>query len=134
VTAKTQLVDRKLVERVRRRVMEEYERMSANLFIDDTDLPVMTALTDEELEGLILLALREAGQPVSWREMKAIFSGVAGEDRLRKILAKLKAENIIAELTKTRYSLPEYVPLNELDKIKNPGIISKILALKRERQ
>lgn len=131
---RAQVINRELIERVRRKVLREYEKLSASLYIEEGDLPVMTALSDSELEHLVLLALREARQPVSWRELKAIFSGIAGEDRLRKILAKLKAENVIAELTKTRYSLPEYVPLNEIPKIKNPGIISRIYALQRERQ
>ncbi|MCE4628126.1 MAG: hypothetical protein F7C34_03135 [Desulfurococcales archaeon] len=131
---RAQVINKELVERVRRKVLREYEKLSASLYIEEGDLPVMTALSDSELEHLVLLALREARQPVSWRELKAIFAGIAGEDRLRKILAKLKAENVIAELTKTRYALPEYVPLNEIPKIKNPGIISKIYALQRERQ
>jgi len=134
MTAKTQAIDRELVKRVRNKVMQEYEQMSNNLMVSEFDLPVMTALSDEELERLILLALEEAKKPVSWRELKRIFTGIAGEDRLRKIISKLKAENIIAELTKTRYALPQYVPLNEISKIKNPGIISKMLSMSEARQ
>ncbi len=134
MTARTQLIDKELVQRVRKKVLEEYNKMMSNLMMEEYDLPVVTALSDDELEKLILVALREAKKPVSWRELKAIFAGIAGEDRLRRIIAKFKAENVIAELTKTRYALPEYVPLNELPKVKNPGIISKILSMSEARQ
>ncbi|MCE4624430.1 MAG: hypothetical protein F7C35_01010 [Desulfurococcales archaeon] len=122
--------DLEKVKRVREKVLKAYNEIAKDLMMD-TDIPVVTALSDEDLEELILLALAEAKAPVSWKEIKLIFQGIAGEDRLRKILSKLKATNTIAELTKTRYALPEYVPLNELNKVKNPGIISKILKIKQ---
>ncbi len=52
---------------------------------------------------------------------------MVGEDRLRRILSGLKARNIVAELTHTRYSLPKYVPEPELSKVKNPVVIRQIL-------
>ncbi len=120
-----------LIEKVREKVLEEYRKL-VETPVMESDITVVTALSDEDIERLVLLALREAKQPLSWREIKQIFSGIAGEDRLRRILNKLKAENVIAELTRTRYSLPQYVPLNELHKVKNPGIIQKIVGSKAE--
>jgi hypothetical protein len=133
MTPRQQVINKPIVEKVREKVLKEYEKMSKSLYME-ADIPIVTALTDAEIEKLVLLALREAKQPLSWRELKLIFSGIAGEDRLRKVLSRLKANNIIAELTKTRYALPEYVPINELGKVKNPGIMSKILRVRQESQ
>jgi hypothetical protein len=120
-----------LVKKVRAKVLEEFEKMKT--IIEDGDVSVYTALSDDDVVKLVLLALEEAKQPVSWRELKKIFFGVVGEDRLRKILSSLKAQNMIAELTHTRYSLPQYVPDEEIEKIKNPGIIPIIEKLKSRR-
>jgi hypothetical protein len=95
------------------------------------DIKVATALVDDDIEKLVLLVLEEAKQPLSWRDLKAIFGGIVGEDRLRRILGVLKARNEVAELSHTRFALPAYVPLSEINKVKNPGIISKILELKK---
>ena len=114
-----------LVNRVRSKVVAEFDKINKTI-IEDVEISVYTALSDDDVVRLVLLALEEARQPVSWRELKRIFSGIVGEDRLRKILSGLKARNAIAELTHTRYSLPQYVPLDELSKIKNPGIIPVI--------
>ncbi len=120
-----QTINKRLVERVRKKVLKAYNELVLDLSIN-SDIQITAALSDDELRQLVLLALREARQPVSWREMKLIFQGIAGEDRLRKILSHLKATNTIAELTKTRFALPEYVPPEEIGKVKNPGILSKI--------
>ena len=115
-----------LVQRVRKRVLKEFEKLRVTL--EDDEISVYTALVDDDVVKLVLIALEEAKQPISWRDFKRIFSGVVGEDRLRKILSNLKARNIIAELTHTRYALPKYVPPEEINKVKNPGIIPVIEA------
>jgi len=120
-------IDVGLVERVRKRILEEYEKMRPSLEIGDFDIEITVALSDEDVERLVLLALREARAPVSWREMKAIFAGIVGEDRLRRILASLKARDVIVELTRTRYALPEYVPPGEINKIKNLRMLNEIM-------
>ncbi|MCE4611441.1 MAG: hypothetical protein F7B17_05675 [Desulfurococcales archaeon] len=127
LTTKTTLRE-DLVRRVREKVLVEFEKMKT--IIEDGDISVYTALSDDDVIKLVLLALDEAKQPVSWRELKKIFFGIVGEDRLRKILSSLKARNMIAELTHTRYSLPQHVPDEEMDKIKNPGILPIIEKLK----
>ncbi len=119
-------VDLDLVERVRARVLKEYEKYKTLLDVGDIDIEISVALSDEDVERLVLIALREARRPVSWRELKAIFSGIVGEDRLRRILSSLKARDVIVELTRTRYALPEYVPPSEYGKIKNPRMINKL--------
>jgi len=108
-----------LIQRVRAKVLSEYDNMRMQL-VNEGGLLVTTALDDSDVEKLVLLALEEAKSPVSWRELKAIFQGIVGEDRLRRILGSLKARNVVAELTHTRYSLPNYVPELEMNKVKNP--------------
>ncbi|MEM0497154.1 MAG: hypothetical protein QXR22_03015, partial [Acidilobaceae archaeon] len=119
-----------LSEKLRKLVLDKYNEMQNITEIGGVS--VATALVDDDIEKLVLIALREAEQPLSWRDLKVIFSGIVGEDRLRRILASLKAKNEVAELTHTRFALPEYVPLNEISRVKNPGIISKILEKKKE--
>lgn len=123
--------DAEIVKKLRELVMQEYGIMKNEVEVGD--ISIVTALVDEDIERLVLLALKKAERPLSWRELKAIFAGIVGEDRLRRILSSLKARNVVAELTHTRYSLPEYVPLSEINRIKNPGIISKVLQLSRRR-
>ncbi|MEM0339984.1 MAG: hypothetical protein QXN05_00960 [Acidilobaceae archaeon] len=120
-----------LVKKLRDAVMQEYGKMKNEVEVGEVS--IVTALVDEDIEKLVLLALQKAERPLSWREIKAVFAGVVGEDRLRRILGSLKARNMVAELTHTRYSLPEYVPLSEISRIKNPGIINKVLQLSRRR-
>ena len=127
VTART-TIDETLVERVRRKILEEYEKIRPRIDLEEgLDIEISLALSDEDVEKLVLKALKEARGPISWREFKAIFAGIVGEDRLRRILASLKARDVIVELTRTRYSLPEYVPPSELGKVKNPRMISEIM-------
>ncbi len=125
MTSGRQGVRADLVERVRRVIAAEAERLRTHL-VDDNALVVITALSDEDIENLVLEALRIAEGPVSWRELKAIFQGIVGEDRLRKILSKLKSEGVIVELTKTRYSLPEYIGPELLEKVKNPAALRRL--------
>ncbi|MCX8195785.1 MAG: hypothetical protein N3F67_01710 [Acidilobaceae archaeon] len=120
---------RELTEKLRRLILEKYAEIQSVMEVGDVS--VTTALVDEDIEKLVLIALREAGQPLSWRDLKVIFSGVVGEDRLRRILVSLKAKNEVAELTHTRFALPEYVSLADINKVKNPGIINKIILLNK---
>lgn len=113
------------VERLRAKLHEKLKDI-IEVLVDDAGFSVTAALSDDEIEELVFMVLKEAKRPLTWRELKAIFSGVVGEDRLRKILLSLKARNEVAELTRTRYSLPEYIPPEEFDKVKNPIILKKI--------
>jgi hypothetical protein len=129
MASKQKTLDKELGERLRKLVIEKYNEMQEVTEIGD--IKVATALVDDDIEKLVLLVLEEAKQPLSWRDLKAIFGGIVGEDRLRRILGVLKARNEVAELSHTRFALPAYVPLSEINKVKNPGIISKILELKK---
>jgi hypothetical protein len=129
MASKQKTLDKELGERLRKLVIEKYNEMQEVTEIGD--IKVATALVDDDIEKLVLLVLEEAKQPLSWRDLKAIFGGIVGEDRLRRILGVLKARNEVAELSHTRFALPAYVPLSEINKVKNSGIISKILELKK---
>jgi len=120
-------VDTDLVARVRSKVVQAYESMKQTLDTNEFGIVVSLALSDEEVEKLVRLALEEAKGPISWRELKKIFSGIVGEDRLRRILANLKARDEIVELTRTRYVLPKYLPESELSKVKNPRVLNKLM-------
>ncbi|MEB2792832.1 MAG: hypothetical protein G5Z42_04560 [Caldisphaeraceae archaeon] len=113
------------INRIRSKILKEYEKIQRS-FVDESGLSVTTALDDSDIEKLVMQALEEAKVPISWRNLKALFQGIVGEDRLRRILNSLKARNTIAELTHTRYSLPKYVPDEELNKVKNPLAMKKI--------
>lgn len=125
MSSKQKVLSKEAVERLRKLVIEKYNEMQNIMEIGDVS--VATALVDDDIEKIVLVVLQEAKQPLSWRDLKTIFGGIVGEDRLRRILGSLKAKNEVAELTHTRYALPEYVPLNEINRVKNPGIIKKIL-------
>ena len=74
-----------LIQRVRAKVLSEYDNMRMQL-VNEGGLLVTTALDDSDVEKLVLLALEEAKSPVSWRELKAIFQGIVGEDRLLSLI------------------------------------------------
>lgn len=122
-----------LLSRLRRIAQRELEKRST-ILVDEPGLSVTTALSDSDVEEMVLMVLREARCPLTWRELKRIFQGVVGEDRLRKILIDLKARGEIAELTRIRFALPEYVPIEEIHKVKNPGVLDKIYKRMRERE
>jgi len=81
---------------------------------EDEEVEVYKAPTEEELEQLVLDAIREAGRPLSWKELRQIFSGIAGEDRLRKVLIKLIESDKLIELPDGTFAIPgmeeNYVP------------------------
>lgn len=129
MVSRQKTLSRELGERLRKLVLDKYSEMQEVTEVGD--IKVAVALVDDDIEKLVLLVLEEAKQPLSWRDLKAIFGGIVGEDRLRRILGALKAKNEVAELSHTRFSLPEYVPLSEINRVKNPGIISKIIELKK---
>ncbi|MEN3000077.1 MAG: hypothetical protein ABDH61_05845 [Acidilobaceae archaeon] len=132
MSTRQNMASKELMDRLRKLVLEKYAEIQSVMEVGD--ISVTTALVDDDIEKLVLVALREAKQPLSWRDLKVVFSGVVGEDRLRRILVSLKAKNEVAELTHTRFALPEYVSVNEINRVKNPGIINRILRKVKEAQ
>ncbi|MEB3825395.1 MAG: hypothetical protein LRS47_01850 [Desulfurococcales archaeon] len=100
--------------------------MINEIIYEDVDVIVTEAPRDDELEKMVLRALDKARKPVSWRELKKMFSGIAGEDRLRRTLYRLKVNGKVIELTGTKYVLPKYLGEIDYTKIKNPAAISRM--------
>lgn len=89
---------------------------------EDEELVVMKAPTDEELVELVYRYIRNKGRPVPWQELREAFSGIAGEDRLRKALRKLRQEKRIVDLRGAGYATPE-----------TPGVARELEERKRKR-
>lgn len=58
---------------------------------EDEDIVVVLAPRDEELPDLVLDAIKKKGRPMFFDELVREFSGIAGEDRLRKAVNHLLA-------------------------------------------
>jgi len=95
---------------------------------EDDEIEVYKAPTEAELEELVLEAIREAGRPLSWKELRQIFSGVAGEDRLRKVLIRLIERDQLIELPDGTFAIPgmeqNYIPKNTAKRVR-PLVPSK---------
>ena len=98
---------------------------------EDTDVEVFKAPTEEELEQLIKDIARKAGRPLTWKELREQFAGIAGEDRLRKVLVKLIERDELIELPDGTIGLPgmeqNYVPRRTTKRVR-PLVPSKFRA------
>jgi len=98
---------------------------------EDEELEVYRTFDNVELEKAIIEAIESAGRPLSWRELRAQFSGVAGEDRLRKVLVKLIEEDKIIEMPDGAFGLPQmidsYVPNPRVKRVR-PLVPAKFYA------
>ena len=81
---------------------------------EDEDLVVIRAPDDAELEGMVLSIIKRKGRPVTWHELRKELSGLAGEDRLRKVLVKLIESDKIVEMIDGTFGLKgmeiNYIP------------------------
>ncbi len=81
---------------------------------EDEDVVVLRAPDDAELERLVVSIIRRKGRPVTWAELRKELSGLAGEDRLRKVLVKLIERDEIVEMIDGTFGLKgmdqSYVP------------------------
>ncbi len=95
---------------------------------EDEDVEVYKAPTEEELEKLVVEAIKEAGRPLSWKELRQRFSGIAGEDRLRKVLVRLIERDELIELPDGTFAIPgmeqNYVPRRNAKRVR-PLVPSK---------
>jgi len=83
---------------------------------EDGEIEIYRSLDDEELAEEIIEVIRQAGRPLTWRELKRRFSTIAGEDRLKRVLRKLIEEGRIVEMPDGAFGLPgmerTYIPRN----------------------
>jgi len=98
---------------------------------EDIDVEVYKAPTEEELERLVKEAIINMGRPMSWKELRERFSGIAGEDRLRKVLIRLIERDEIIELPDGAFAIPgmeqNYIPRKNAKRVR-PLVPSKFRA------
>jgi len=90
------------------------EERDLEVVYEDEDVVVMRAPDDEELERMVKDIIRRKGRPVTWKELRKELSGLAGEDRLRKVLVKLIERDEVVEMIDGSFGLrgmeASYVP------------------------
>jgi hypothetical protein len=95
---------------------------------EDMDLEVFKAPTEEELGNLIKDIIKNTGRPMTWKELRELFAGIAGEDRLRKVLIKLIERDELIELPDGALALPgmeqNYIPRKTAKRVR-PLVPSK---------
>jgi len=98
---------------------------------EDEDVIVMQAPDDKGLESLVISVIRRKGRPVSWRELRRELSGLAGEDRLRKVLINLIERDLVVEMIDGTFGLKgmegTYIP-TRIKKRVRPLVPSKFKA------
>lgn len=98
---------------------------------EDEEVEVFKAPSEEELEKLIKETISATGRPMTWRELRERFSGIAGEDRLRKILVRLIERDELIELPDGAFGLPgmehNYIPRKTAKRVR-PLVPSKFRA------
>ncbi len=81
---------------------------------EDDYMVIDRAPTDEELKKILKEIIREKGRPVTWDELRRELSGIAGEDRLRRVLTDMIWADEVVEMIDGSFGLPGmetiYVP------------------------
>jgi len=60
----------------------------------DEEVEVVIAPDDNNLEWLVLSIVRDRGS-VTFKELKALFSGLSSEDKIKRVVSRLAAKNKI---------------------------------------
>jgi len=98
---------------------------------EDDDVIVMQAPDDKSLENLVLSIINRKGRPVSWKELRRELSGLAGEDRLRKVLISLIERDVVVEMIDGSFGIKgmetNYIPLRIKKRVR-PLVPSKFRA------
>jgi len=80
--------------------------VNGKVVYEDNDVVVALAPRDEELPDLVLEAIKKKGRPLYFDEIVKEFSGLAGEDRIRKAVNHLLALKLIVEYPDGSLGLP----------------------------
>ncbi|MEZ0394746.1 MAG: hypothetical protein ABWK00_06895 [Desulfurococcaceae archaeon] len=64
---------------------------------EDDEVVVALAPRDDELPDMVLEAIKNKGRPVFFEELVSEFSGLAGEDRVRKAVYNLVLKGLVIE-------------------------------------
>jgi len=98
---------------------------------EDEEIEIYTTFDGAELEKAIIDVIREANRPLRWKELREVFSGIVGEDRLRKVLIKLIEEDKIVEMPDGALGLPQmiesYIPNPKIKRVR-PLVPTKFYA------
>ena len=85
-----------------------------DIVYEDDYMVIDRAPTDEELKRIVKDIIRERGRPVTWDELRKELSGIAGEDRLRRVLTDMIWADEVVEMIDGSFGLPgmeaTYVP------------------------
>ena len=74
---------------------------------EDGDLVIEIAPRDPELPELVYNAIKKRGRPVSFQELVSQFSGIVGEDRVRRAVSHLLALKKIKEFPDGSLGTPD---------------------------
>ncbi len=81
---------------------------------EDEYMVIDRAPNDEELKRIVKDIIKEKGRPVTWDELRKELSGIAGEDRLRRVLTDMIWADEVVEMIDGSFGLPgmeaTYVP------------------------
>ncbi len=109
--------------------------MRLSVLYEDEEIVVMKAPHDDELVQLVYEFIVEKGRPVTWKELREAFSGIAGEDRLRKALHVLREKGMIVELRGGRYATPDMPGVEEeLKEIERRRLMREMGSIERMRR
>ncbi|MEM1623139.1 MAG: hypothetical protein QXZ60_04100 [Sulfolobales archaeon] len=101
---------------------------NSSVVYEDSDIIVVRAPSDEELEKIVKDIVLRRGRPISWRELRRELSGVVGEDRLRKVLIRLIERDEIVEMIDGTFGLKgmeeTYIPIKTKKRVR-PLVPSK---------
>ncbi len=73
---------------------------------EDQEVIVAVAPRDDELGDVIIDVIKEKGRPMTFEELVKEFSGIAGEDRLRRALNRLVDTGVLIDFPDGSYGLP----------------------------
>ena len=79
------------------------KKINLKVLYEDPDVVVVTAPNEEELKQILIDLLREA--PMNLKELHAVLSGLASEDKIRKALSTLMSQGVIRMQPDGRYKL-----------------------------
>ncbi|MCX8184694.1 MAG: hypothetical protein RMI56_01270 [Sulfolobales archaeon] len=101
---------------------------NSSIVYEDSDIIVVRAPSDEELEKIVVDIVARRGKPISWKELRKELSGVVGEDRLRKVLIRLIERDEIVEMVDGAFGFKgmeeTYIPVKTKKRVR-PLVPSK---------
>ena len=103
--------------------------MLGKIIYEDEELELLSAPNDEEAKELIINIFREKNRPMTFQELREIFSATIGEDKLRRLLIRLREEGYLV-LVRSKY-YPVWLPETEkvLEEVKRRRIMREAMSL-----